>query len=389
MGECRSREAKAERYGGLVWTGIWLWPLLGPAVAVARGQADPVLPAALGLVAFVVLYMIVMSLAWQERVRSRRRLFGMLGVLAVLGLALAAGYAGQPDAWLVLLLFVGVAGASALRPPAHAFGWLAGMVAALVAIGAVRGVSSGEIGSTAFSAFMSGVLVFVVRRMNLLIDQLRTTRAELAEAAVSQERLRFSRDLHDLLGHTLSLITLKSELANRVFERDPHAARREIADVERIARDALTQVRRAVTGIRAAGFAAELASAKLLLESNSVRLNYEVADIAIPAEIETALAMTVREAVTNVQRHARATCARVKLCTENGRLVLHVEDDGRGGAIVPGNGLTGMRERLAGIGADLRVESERGRGTKLTASLPLPPEGAPAVPSAGARLQQV
>src|ERR1051325_4616685 len=104
---------------------------------------------------------------------------------------------------------------------------------------------------------------------------LRRSNDEVMRLATLAERERIGRDLHDLLGHTLSLITLKSELANKLFERDPSAARREIADVERVARDALAQVRHAVTGIRAAGLAAELASAKLLLESNGVRLQKE------------------------------------------------------------------------------------------------------------------
>lgn len=202
--------------------------------------------------------------------------------------------------------------------------------------------------------------------------ELKLSHDEVRRLAAFAERERIGRDLHDLLGHTLSLITLKSELANRLFDRDTAAARREMADVERVARDALAQVRRAVTGIRAAGFAAELASAKLLLESNGVRLDYELADVPLPAEIETALAMTVREAVTNIQRHARAACARVRLGVQRGRLTLCIEDDGRGGAIEPGNGLCGMRERLSAIGADLRVDSERGRGTKVIASLPMP-----------------
>jgi two-component system, NarL family, sensor histidine kinase DesK len=202
--------------------------------------------------------------------------------------------------------------------------------------------------------------------------ELKLSHDEVRRLASLAERERIGRDLHDLLGHTLSLITLKSELANRLFERDPAAARREIADVERVARDALSQVRRAVTGIRAAGIAAELASAKLLLESNGIRLDYTIADIAMPLEVETALAMTVREAVTNIQRHARAMSARVNLETEHKRLVLSVHDDGCGGAIVPGNGLSGMRERLRSIGAELQVESQRGRGTRLRASLPLP-----------------
>ncbi|HSM99586.1 MAG TPA: sensor histidine kinase [Rudaea sp.] len=202
--------------------------------------------------------------------------------------------------------------------------------------------------------------------------ELRLSHDEVRKLAATAERERIGRDLHDLLGHTLSLITLKSELANKLFDRDAVAAKREMLDVEHVARDALAQVRRAVTGIRAAGFAAELASAKLLLESNGVHLDYELADLAIPVEVETALAMTVREAVTNIQRHARATRASIVLAGEGKSLTLRIADNGRGGAIEPGNGLTGMRERLAAVGADLRVESHRGRGTTLTASLPMP-----------------
>jgi two-component system sensor histidine kinase DesK len=230
-----------------------------------------------------------------------------------------------------------------------------------------------------------GGMNLVYRRNQQRNVELKLSHDEVRRLAALAERERIGRDLHDLLGHTLSLITLKAELANRVFERDPVTARREIADVERVARDALTQVRRAVTGIRAAGFAAELASAKLLLESNGICLNYELADVALPAETETALAMTVREAVTNIQRHAQATQARIALRIDGERLVLAIEDDGRGGAMVPGNGLTGMRERLAGIGAELRVQSEKGKGTVVSASLLAPPQPATA---AGAVLQR-
>ena len=202
--------------------------------------------------------------------------------------------------------------------------------------------------------------------------EIRLSHEEVRRLAATAERERIGRDLHDLLGHTLSLITLKSELANRLFDRDAAAAKREMADVESVARDALAQVRRAVTGIRAAGFAAELASAKLLLESNSVRLDYVMTDIALPVDVETVLAMTIREAVTNIQRHARATQAHIALeCTQN-KWILRIEDNGRGGAIVPGNGLTGMRERLATIGAQLSIESTRGLGTQLTVNMAIP-----------------
>lgn len=217
-----------------------------------------------------------------------------------------------------------------------------------------------------------GGMNLVYRRNQQRNAEVKLSHDEVRRLAALAERERIGRDLHDLLGHTLSVITLKSELANRLFDRDPPAARREIADVERVARDALSQVRRAVTGIRAAGFAAELASAKLLLESNGVRLEYALADVALPPEIETVLALTLREAVTNAQRHARATRVQVALEDTQQTLLLRIQDNGRGGAIVPGNGLAGMRERLAGIGAELRIDSERGRGTILSASLPIP-----------------
>ncbi|MBS0591408.1 MAG: sensor histidine kinase [Proteobacteria bacterium] len=217
--------------------------------------------------------------------------------------------------------------------------------------------------------------------------ELRLSHDEIRHLAATAERERIGRDLHDLLGHTLSLIALKSELANRLFDRDAAMAKREMTEVERVARDALAQVRRAVTGIRAAGIAAEVVSAKLLLEANGVRLDCALADVGLPMEIETALAMTVREAVTNIQRHARATQARIVLAASAGNVMLSIEDDGRGGAIVPGNGLGGMRERLDAVGVRLTIESQRGKGTRLVATVPfvLPARSDDAAPDFAAR----
>ncbi len=210
------------------------------------------------------------------------------------------------------------------------------------------------------------------REKRLRQAELKLSHDEVRRLGALAERERIGRDLHDLLGHTLSLITLKSELAVRLFEHDPQAARREMVDVERVARDALGQVRRAVTGIRAAGLAAELASARLLLESSDIRLEYRLGEVALPADVETMLALVVREAVTNIQRHARATHASVTLADEGGVLRLQVEDNGRGGCIVPGNGLSGMRERLLAFGGNLEIDSTRDGGTRLRVGVPLP-----------------
>lgn len=204
---------------------------------------------------------------------------------------------------------------------------------------------------------------------------LRMSHDEVRRLAALAERERIGRDLHDLLGHTLSLVALKSDLAARLLERDPRAARQEIDEVSRVARQALSQVRRAVTGIRSAGIAAELASARLLLETDGIAFDYRADLPPLPAGHETTLAMVLREAVTNLQRHARAQQARVELHEVDGDVVLRVEDDGRGGDIVPGNGLGGMRERVEGLGGRLRIESRRGHGTCVEARLPLPAMG--------------
>lgn len=220
-----------------------------------------------------------------------------------------------------------------------------------------------------------GLLVHFDRVSRAREAALQLSHDEVRRLAALAERERIGRDLHDLLGHTLSMVALKSDLAARLVERDPIAARGELEQVSRVARDALAQVRRAVSGIRAAGIAAELASAKLLLESDGVAFDYrfegDFAQDALPAGVETALAMTVREAATNIQRHARAQRADASFGVEDGDVVLRIADDGRGGAIVPGNGLCGMRERVEGLRGRLRIEAAGGRGTRLEVRVPL------------------
>jgi len=211
--------------------------------------------------------------------------------------------------------------------------------------------------------------------------ELKLSHEEVRRLATVAERERIGRDLHDLLGHTLSLVALKSELAGKLLQRGDapearEAAQREIAEVSRVARDALTQVRTAVTGIRAAGIAAELISARLLLDSDGVVLDQAIAHDALDGDrltppVESALALTLREAVTNIQRHACARNARVELVLEPGVAVMRVSDDGRGGTVVMGNGLTGMRERIEALGGSVRVDARKGEGTQVEARVPL------------------
>ncbi|WP_313230118.1 sensor histidine kinase [Stenotrophomonas acidaminiphila] len=220
-----------------------------------------------------------------------------------------------------------------------------------------------------------GLIVNVERASSEKDAALRLSHEEVRRLAATAERERIGRDLHDLLGHTLSLITLKMELSRKLFERDPARSRRELAEAEQIARDALAQVRSAVTGFRAADMAAELASAHLLLESSRVHLRHTPPP-PMPAWIECGLAMVLREAVTNIARHAQASEALIALRVEDGAVVLEVADDGRGGVSANGNGLAGMRERVAALGGSLRIDSPRGGGTRLAVTVPLGEPGA-------------
>jgi two-component system sensor histidine kinase DesK len=200
---------------------------------------------------------------------------------------------------------------------------------------------------------------------------LRRSNVEIMRLATLAERERIGRDLHDLLGHTLSVIALKSELARKLIDRDLNAARSEIGEVERVARDALSQVRHAVSGIRSTALAAELTAATALLEAQGVKVKCETEHVKLPHDRETALALSLREAATNIRRHSGASGVTIRVRQELADVVVEVLDDGRGGRIVPGNGLNGMRERLGSVGGTLLLEANTNGGTLLRATVPV------------------
>jgi two-component system, NarL family, sensor histidine kinase DesK len=193
---------------------------------------------------------------------------------------------------------------------------------------------------------------------------------KLSHLAALEERERIGQDLHDLLGQTLSLIALKSELAAKLLLRNPASAAQEMTDVMTAARESLKQVRAAVAGIRFIAVADEVESARQLLQSSNIELNFTRNDKTIPAEVETVLGMVIREAVTNIHRHSSATSARIQIAV-NDSVELVIADNGCGGATVSGNGLTGIQERLRSLGGYLQIDSAPGHGTVLRASLQL------------------
>jgi two-component system sensor histidine kinase DesK len=218
------------------------------------------------------------------------------------------------------------------------------------------------------SLMVGGSNIYFAQR-NRALAKLRMANDEIEHLAKVAERERIARDLHDVLGHTLSVITLKSELAGKLIDRDPQRAGKEIREVEQISRQALSEVRDAIRGYRSQGLAAELAQAKATLETAGIAVKFETSRVPLPALQEGVLSMAVREAVTNVVRHAQARTCTLRLEQQDGSCQLKIEDDGRGGIQNEGNGLRGMRERVEMLGGTLHRDSQS--GTKLTITVPL------------------
>ena len=332
-------------------------------------------------------YALFLLLFYVAHFRDRRHVPYCAFGIAALGFALTPVNAGAQGYMIYACAYLGVA----LRPSRAMMA-----MTALLAAYMLEWVLLGWPLKYLLAAVIVGPAVGVMNLVQVQQDRadaaLRLSHDEVRRLASLAERERIGRDLHDLLGHTLSLVALKSELAGKLLQRGDSlearvAAQREIAEVARVAREALTQVRAAVSGMRAAGIAAELASARLLLETDGVAFEAKVDPRwleggALPGNVESVLAMTVREAVTNIQRHAKATRADVALETVGGDAVLRIVDDGSGGAIDPGNGLRGMRERIESVRGRLRIESVRGKGTALDVRVPLKQDDAGDLPQA-------
>ncbi len=241
-------------------------------------------------------------------------------------------------------------------------------------LGAVEGLLLHLNGWTLFYSTLFPVIIgagntFFAER-NRMNRQLRKANEEIEHLAKVAERERIARDLHDVLGHTLSVITLKAELAGKLMDRDPQRAKKEIREVSEISRQALSDVRDAIRGYRAKGLVAELAQAKSTLETAGLIVQCDAATtIKLPAMQESVLSLALREAVTNVVRHAKARTCRMRLEQHNGSCRLEIQDDGLGASGLEGNGLRGMRERVEMLGGSLDRRNQQ--GTTLIITLPL------------------
>lgn len=213
-----------------------------------------------------------------------------------------------------------------------------------------------------------GGLAMRDRREAQTLADLAASREDVRRLAREAERERIGRDLHDVLGHTLSLITLKAELAGKLIEPDPKAAAREIGEIEQVSRKAMAEVRDTMQGYQEIDLDAEIQALATALGTSGVKLERQIDTIPESPRLRTAVALLLREAVTNVIRHARARVCRIGLVDTPDGLMVSISDDGRGSDGVEGYGVRGMRARVTDLGGSLSVSN--GDGTRLVARLP-------------------
>jgi two-component system sensor histidine kinase DesK len=350
-----------DRWGWLA-AGIWLFYLSQPFEAILQHHG------ATRVMGLIVLFLFALSyiafFGWLRRIGlagglpTWQRLAYLAGMLALCFLMLPS--AGQKA--LTCLVYIAAIAMMALDVR------IAVVIVALLLGGAelsmrlVPGWS--DDGSYGFAIFLGALAVFGLRRAIQRSIELNATRQDMAKLAVQEERNRFARDLHDILGHSLTVITVKAELAGKLIEANPGRAAAEVADVESLARAALADVRAAVAGYRELSLAGELVSARAALQAAEVKPDLPTTMDEVPEENRELFAWVVREGVTNVVRHSGAKRCTIRINATQ----IEVLDDGKGptpGGGASGHGLVGLRERADQAGASLQVGQVPGGGFRL------------------------
>ncbi|WP_086756828.1 sensor histidine kinase, partial [Streptomyces griseiscabiei] len=276
----------------------WLLMGMGAFANLLQGRAPNPWVGGLGILTFNSLYIYVVIRAFVKEKRESRSTRLALILLGLVACGLALSYGGS---WLNFFPLLGLAVGAVTRGPRLGRTGLAVTVLA----GGVSAFREGWAAvNVAYGTFISVVVTAAILSLADAVRELRAAREELAHRAVEEERLRFSRDLHDLLGHTLSVIVVKSEAARRLAPHDPDATLAQIADIETVGRQALTEIREAVTGYREGSLTSELDRARSVLSATGTALTVRRSGPPPTARTEALLAWVVREAVTNVVRHS-------------------------------------------------------------------------------------
>ncbi|MFI0448561.1 sensor histidine kinase [Actinomadura sp. 6N118] len=348
---------------------VTLTGLLAPALwyeLIERREPGRLVAGGAGVVAIFVLYA---RLLWLNLMRRTAPVHS-LGLAAIGGLCWVLPAVLGGDAGWGNLLMVPAGLIAVVLPLRHAvpvtavgtvltpvYGLLLGLPALSVLYEAIG------FPITAFSGYVTVWLFHIVQ-------ELREARAELARSAVGQERLRFARDLHDVLGHSLQAVALRAEVAERFVDRDPPRVRKELTEIQTMARDAVRDVREVVRGYRATSLRTELEGISAVLQAAGIRCD-RPAIPDLPAHVHEPLGWVAREAATNILRHSGASWCRITLAADS-RVHLEIVNDGADRrSHTPGTGLQGLAERVAAAGGELAAGPD-GDGTfRVRASVPL------------------
>ncbi|MGH2856505.1 MAG: sensor histidine kinase [Solirubrobacteraceae bacterium] len=360
----------------LIWAAFIVFPMVDAATSQVTGLRYWFGIA--GAVVFAFGYaMLVVLLFRPDRSTARIVLTGLLLALAVALTVFDRSGLGY------LVTYVAACAAAAL--PVY-WRFPSVLVCTALAVGCVLLLGGSDAGSAAIGYGSStvgvGLLMVLLTDLRERNTELTKARAELARVAVAHERERFARDLHDLLGHSLTVIAIKAELAGRLLGERVDDAAAEVADVEQVARQALREVREAVSGYRQPTLERELEGARVALAAAGIEAEIERAAPDLEPEVEALLAWTVREGATNVIRHSGARRCRVNVSSGLAGAIAEVIDDGpnapqRNGASGPGHGIAGLAERAERVHG--RIEAGRiagDGGFRLAVSVPVGWEGA-------------
>ncbi|WP_413809884.1 sensor histidine kinase [Streptomyces sp. OE57] len=372
----------------------WLFMLTGDVQALFKEKTPLPWLGGAGVAAFIALYLTTVFTALDERRRHTRTPPLALAGLAAVTYALGIGYAGN---WLLCFPLLSLASGIVLRGGRRQLGPV--ILTLSASSGIIAGLRGGPSDSltVSYGTMLSGLVTAAILSLFETVAQLRATRQELARTAVEKERLRFSRDLHDLLGHTMSVVVVKAEAVRRLAPKNLEAALGQAADIEAVGRQALTEIREAVTGYREGSLATELDRARSALDAAGIEAVVRREGPPLAPQTEALLGWVVREGVTNVVRHSGASRCEIEVRSGMDRVRLEITDDGvgvgsratgtnaDGSPEVGGTGLKGLAERLSTAGGSLESGPGGRRGFRLVAELPVDTEDVVEAEVEGAR----
>lgn len=358
---------------GLVY--LFLWPL--GALFDHHHSATSIAVGIASLVSYALCFIGVVLTNNPWTGETTRPAWILLGVITVLSVAypflLGLDWSGIP-------IYLCVAYAMAL-PPHWARRGVIASTALTFTVCAGLGAPGTTLALLTFETLTIGMLMLAFRTSRMLVVQLREARGEVARLAANEERLRIARDLHDLLGHTLSLIVLKSEVASRLADRDPAKSLAEVDDIQAVARQALGDVREAISGYRQRNLTDELRNARNVMAAADIELTVTMSGTPLPDPVDGVFGWAVREGVTNILRHSGARSVAISVARRGGDAELEITDDGRGTepADGHGNGLRGLEERVTSSGGTVSAGPRAEGGFRLHVRAPLTP-GEPSDP---------